>query len=562
MASLRSNVERKGKSRILSWKKGLSATIFLILFGIIAFSKPAFAINDNVKPISEKNTSSDSLVLKPDFIENEAKSKIKGLEENKTIFLSVESAEKRAIEKISFKNKKKIDEGSIKIKDLKKKRPKEIVSSAEKEIYSYFQIELNNISNSEIEQTKIQFKVNKSWLKERKSKVSNIFLYKYKRGNWKRVPTKLVKETKKDYLFKAESKGFSYFSIGIKPERTIQLPNIKAKNLLVNYKRNDKSFNVNIRSKFKNFGESEGEKDVKIYYDGNSIYSEVIRLGKKEETEISYNFSPKKAGIHQLQIGQKQKEITIKKEDLKREIKQEKRNWAISWLLNNPITALSSLAILTAIAGLGYFWPVVLKEFEEGEEWVYHLTVESRQKKEKKQKREDEKMEKRKIENIRNKEEENNVKKDLNQAKKANSKGNIKKTAKKVQKKVKQTGSSLDKMELNKLKEDIEELDPENEEEANRIKSRLDKIKGRLSKQSKRKGNETKVNVDSINDLEERYKELKGPIKSSKSSLDKIELNKLIKDIKDVSLEDNEQVKDILNRLKKLENKYNKEKQN
>jgi PGF-pre-PGF domain-containing protein len=78
-------------------------------------------------------------------------------------------------------------------------------------VYQYFKIDMENMDNSDISTATIEFRVNKSWLKNRNR--STVVLHRYYHNEWFKLPTEEIKETSNHYYFRATTPGFSYFAI-------------------------------------------------------------------------------------------------------------------------------------------------------------------------------------------------------------------------------------------------------------------------------------------------------------------------------------------------------------
>ncbi|MCK9596818.1 PQQ-binding-like beta-propeller repeat protein [Candidatus Pacearchaeota archaeon] len=82
------------------------------------------------------------------------------------------------------------------------------------EAYQAFEI-FSSASNKSIKNAKIEFKINKTWLKEKNGKIENIRLHRKQINatDWEILPTYFLMEDKHYYYFTASSPGFSTFVI-------------------------------------------------------------------------------------------------------------------------------------------------------------------------------------------------------------------------------------------------------------------------------------------------------------------------------------------------------------
>ncbi|WP_230668811.1 MULTISPECIES: NosD domain-containing protein [Methanosarcina] len=84
------------------------------------------------------------------------------------------------------------------------------------EVYKYFNLWVGNggfANSNNIENPVVCFKVEKSWLQDKKIDQSSITLNRYNDKKWSQIPVKLLKEDNKYLYFTAETPGFSFFAI-------------------------------------------------------------------------------------------------------------------------------------------------------------------------------------------------------------------------------------------------------------------------------------------------------------------------------------------------------------
>ncbi len=84
------------------------------------------------------------------------------------------------------------------------------------EVYKYFNLWVGNsgfATEKNIENPEVCFKVEKSWLQDKKINQSSITLNRYNDKKWSQIPVKLLKEDSKYLYFTAETPGFSFFAI-------------------------------------------------------------------------------------------------------------------------------------------------------------------------------------------------------------------------------------------------------------------------------------------------------------------------------------------------------------
>jgi PGF-pre-PGF domain-containing protein len=84
------------------------------------------------------------------------------------------------------------------------------------EVYKYFNLWVGNsgfATEENIEKPVVCFKVEKTWLQDKKIEQNSITLNRYSDKKWSQLPVKLLKEDTKYLYFTAETPGFSFFAI-------------------------------------------------------------------------------------------------------------------------------------------------------------------------------------------------------------------------------------------------------------------------------------------------------------------------------------------------------------
>ncbi|MCK5026683.1 MAG: PGF-pre-PGF domain-containing protein, partial [Nanoarchaeota archaeon] len=82
--------------------------------------------------------------------------------------------------------------------------------------YHYMRIEGEGIDNATISSISLEFNINKSWFDSQYDK-DKVYLERYYNGAWEKHAAVQVKEVNDTYLYKAETKGMSYFAITAEP---------------------------------------------------------------------------------------------------------------------------------------------------------------------------------------------------------------------------------------------------------------------------------------------------------------------------------------------------------
>ena len=84
------------------------------------------------------------------------------------------------------------------------------------EVYKYFNLWVGNggfATSNNIENPVVCFKVEKSWIQDKKIDQASITLNRYSEKKWSQLPVTLLREDNKYLYFTAETPGFSFFAI-------------------------------------------------------------------------------------------------------------------------------------------------------------------------------------------------------------------------------------------------------------------------------------------------------------------------------------------------------------
>jgi len=83
-------------------------------------------------------------------------------------------------------------------------------------VYSYLKITTQNLGDDALEEVKIKFKVERTWIEENEVDEERIVLMRLEGGNWRELPTTLLSSDENYVYYEATTPGFSYFAIGEK----------------------------------------------------------------------------------------------------------------------------------------------------------------------------------------------------------------------------------------------------------------------------------------------------------------------------------------------------------
>ena len=99
------------------------------------------------------------------------------------------------------------------------------------EIYKYFNLWVGNggfATSSNIENPVVCFKVEKSWIQDKKIDQASIILNRYNEKKWAQLPVTLLREDNRYLYFTAKTSGFSFFAITGKPVETESRAKVKS----------------------------------------------------------------------------------------------------------------------------------------------------------------------------------------------------------------------------------------------------------------------------------------------------------------------------------------------
>ncbi|MDI6655826.1 MAG: PGF-pre-PGF domain-containing protein, partial [Candidatus Hydrothermarchaeota archaeon] len=69
------------------------------------------------------------------------------------------------------------------------------------------------LKSEDVEHVDFEFKVEKSWIKDKNIDAATVALYRFADNKWNKLPTSKVKEDTDYVYYSAKSPGFSYFAI-------------------------------------------------------------------------------------------------------------------------------------------------------------------------------------------------------------------------------------------------------------------------------------------------------------------------------------------------------------
>lgn len=80
-------------------------------------------------------------------------------------------------------------------------------------VYSYLEVKAKNLEDKDMGSMEIEFKVDKSWIKEKNIDENSVKLNRYSKGKWNPLPTRKVREDEARIYYSATSPGLSVYGI-------------------------------------------------------------------------------------------------------------------------------------------------------------------------------------------------------------------------------------------------------------------------------------------------------------------------------------------------------------
>lgn len=92
-------------------------------------------------------------------------------------------------------------------------KPASVIHEITGNVYKYTEINATKINETDIDNVKIQFEVNKSWINENNIDPDTVALNRYHNDAWEKLSTKKTSEDNNYIYYEAETTGFSTFAI-------------------------------------------------------------------------------------------------------------------------------------------------------------------------------------------------------------------------------------------------------------------------------------------------------------------------------------------------------------
>ena len=197
---------------------------------------------------------------------------------NKKVIFNV-SDKAIPLREISIIPKEEIKNAKIIVR-LNKENPTGVKLS---DVYSFFTINHTDLNESELKSITLLFEVNKSWLSTTTATANDVYLLRYENGQWVKIPTQLIEESARTYIYKATVPGLSYYAIAlIIPQKQAPLP--KEENKSINLPPKPTPPKTQVANKCKENAKRCVGNDIEICKNGHWQILKICRYGCNSKT--------------------------------------------------------------------------------------------------------------------------------------------------------------------------------------------------------------------------------------------------------------------------------------
>ena len=139
---------------------------------------------------------------------------VTSIKANESASFSISNSDVLKVQNITIKVKNNVTNVKVTVKESSLPSNASLVIATDKgTVYKYLEITKANITDDDIENVKIKFKVDKEWTNNNTIDTSTIALYRYANGNWTKLTTRLLSSDNDYHYFEAESSSLSIFAI-------------------------------------------------------------------------------------------------------------------------------------------------------------------------------------------------------------------------------------------------------------------------------------------------------------------------------------------------------------
>lgn len=190
-------------------------------------------------------------------------------------------------------------------------QPGNVSIGAPNQIYSYFHITKVNVSNENIENVQVTFRVEKSWISANSIDKSTMSFNRWNDNDntWTSYSATKIRENENYSHFSVTIPGFSTFSITAKklspslPTPVGPSPNFTLTNLTVSPSEVSIGEEVTISAVVSNPNGPSGTYTATLKVDGNEVDSREVEIIADGESTITFTWSPESAGTHTIDVG-------------------------------------------------------------------------------------------------------------------------------------------------------------------------------------------------------------------------------------------------------------------
>jgi PGF-pre-PGF domain-containing protein len=175
-------------------------------------------------------------------------------------------------------------------------RPSSVQSDpADVDVKGYLQIDKQFISNADIEEASIGFRLSSDRLSEYSSP-KNVVLYRYHDGAWQELETTFVRQDGSEYVFEAVTPGFSVFAIGEKqPDISVSGASLQRSSVAVGE-------TVEVTAEVTNDGAGVGNYTAELTVAGEVVASETVTVPGGETKTVTFSYTPSEAGSYDVTV--------------------------------------------------------------------------------------------------------------------------------------------------------------------------------------------------------------------------------------------------------------------
>ncbi|MDY6789505.1 MAG: PGF-pre-PGF domain-containing protein, partial [Candidatus Nanohaloarchaea archaeon] len=131
--------------------------------------------------------------------------------------MSIDEPGKLGVDKISISVKNEVSDVKVTVKK-QDGAPSDVDVAVSGKIYRYVDIDVENLNDSDVDEAKIQFSVNRSWIDENNLQEDEVSLKRFHGGSWNKLDTSKLSGSNETVKYEATGPGMSYFAVSGEPK--------------------------------------------------------------------------------------------------------------------------------------------------------------------------------------------------------------------------------------------------------------------------------------------------------------------------------------------------------